>query len=108
MRGLSTPTTSTATTGTQAIAAMQRAKGLGQTYPHPPVSFPSPCRSPGGGGGGVTWSTQNISLRLLVLLWVAVLWGTTTCIPCTHGRTFCSLSLKWNLTTQPCLPLGQV
>ena len=35
--------------------------------PPPPVSFPTPCRSPGG-GGGVTWSTQNFSLRLIVLL----------------------------------------
>ena len=26
-------------------------------YPPPPLSFPAPCRSPGG-GGGVTWSTQ--------------------------------------------------
>ena len=36
--------------------------------PPPPLSFPTPCRSPGGGGGGVTWSTQNFSLRLVVLL----------------------------------------
>ena len=35
--------------------------------PPPPLSFPTPCRSPGG-GGGVTWSTQNFSLRLIVLL----------------------------------------
>ena len=41
-----------------------------------------------------------------VVVWVTVLWGTATCIPCTHGRTFCSLSLKWNLTAQPCSPLG--
>ena len=34
-------------------------------YP-PPPSFPTPCRSPG--GGGVTWSTQNFPLRLIVLL----------------------------------------
>ena len=36
----------------------------------PPLSFPTPCRSPGGGGGwgAVTWSTQNFSLRLIVLL----------------------------------------
>ena len=33
-------------------------------YP-PPVSFPTPCRSL---GGGVTWSTQNFSLQLIVLL----------------------------------------
>ena len=31
------------------------------------MSFPTPCRSPGG-MGGVTWSTQNFSLRLIVLL----------------------------------------
>ena len=36
----------------------------------PPLSFPTPsrpCRSPGG-WGTVTWSTQNFSLRLIVLL----------------------------------------
>ena len=39
-------------------------------YPHPPVSFPTPCRSLGGGRGWgtVTWSAQNFSLRLIVLL----------------------------------------
>ena len=31
----------------------------------PPLSFPTPCSSP---GGGVTWSTQGFSLRLIVLL----------------------------------------
>ena len=36
-----------------------------------------------------------------VVVWVTVLWGTATCIPCTHGGTFCLLSLKWNLTAQP-------
>ena len=36
--------------------------------PPPPLSFPTPCRSPGGGWGTVTWSTQNFSLRLIVLL----------------------------------------
>ena len=43
-----------------------------------------------------------------VVVGVTVLWGTATCIPCTHGRTVCSLSLKWNLTAQPCFPLGQM
>ena len=38
-----------------------------------------------------------------VVVWVTVLWGTTTCILCTHGRTFCSLLLKWNLIAQPCV-----
>ena len=36
--------------------------------PHGPLSFPTPCRSPGGGWGTATWSTQNFSLRLIVLL----------------------------------------
>ena len=35
----------------------------------PPLSFPTPCRSLGGGWGTVTCSTQNFSLRLTVLLW---------------------------------------
>ena len=37
----------------------QKASPLPLVVPHP-LSFP--------GGGGVTWSTQNFSLRLLVLL----------------------------------------
>ena len=78
-------------------------------YPHPPGSFPTPCRSPGGGGGGRHLVNPKFFVAAhCVVVWVAVLWGTTTCIPCIHGRTFCSLSLKWNLIAQPCFPLGQV
>ena len=33
----------------------------------PPLVVPHPLSFPGG-GGGVTWSTQNFSLRLIVLL----------------------------------------
>ena len=29
-------------------------------YPHPPVSFPTPCRSPGGGGGGPSFGQPKI------------------------------------------------
>ena len=35
-------------------------------YPPPPRVVPHPLSFPG--GGGVTWSTQNFSLRLIVLL----------------------------------------
>ena len=34
----------------------------------PPLSFPTPCRSPGGGWGTVTWLTQNFLLQFIVLL----------------------------------------
>ena len=34
----------------------------------PPLVVPHPLSFPGGGGGTVTWSTQNFSLRLIVLL----------------------------------------
>ena len=78
------------------------------TYPPPPLSFPTPCRSPGGGGGPSLRQPKIFRCGSLCCCWVTVLWGTTTCIPCTHGRTFCSLSLKWNLIAQPCFPLGQV
>ena len=73
-----------------------------------------PCRShpllfPKGGVGDRHLVNPKFFIAArCVVVWVVVLWGTTTCIPCTHGRTFCSLSLKWNLTTQPCFPLGQV
>ena len=81
---------------------------LNLLYPSPPVSFPTPCRSPGGGGVGDRHlvNPKFFVAAHCVVVWVGVLWGTTTCIPCTHGRTFCSLLLKWNLTTQPCFPLG--
>ena len=77
-------------------------------------TLPPPCRSPplvvprGGVGDRHLVNPKFFVAAHCVVVWVAVLWGTTTCIPCTHGRTFCSLSLKWNLTTQPCFPLGQV
>ena len=77
---------------------------------------PPPCRSPplvvprGGGGLGDRHfvNPKFFVAPHCVVVWVTVLWGTATCIPCTHGRTFCSLSLKWNLTTQPCSPPGQM
>ena len=55
------------------------------TLPLPPVSFP--------GGGRHLVNPKFFVAAHCVVVWVAVLWGTTTCIPC---RTFCSLSLKWN------------
>ena len=76
-----------------------------------PLVVPHPLSFPGGGGGGGGPSLGQPKIfrcGSLCCYWVTVLWGTTTCIPCTHGRTFCSLSLKWNLIAQPCFPLGQV
>ena len=83
--------------------------GCPPTYP-PPLVVPPPLSFPGGGGGGGPSLGQPkfFVAAHCVVVWVTVLWGTTTCIPCTHGRTFCSLSLKWNLMAQPCFPLGQV
>ena len=69
---------------------------------------PPPCRSLGGGGDRHLVNPKIFVETHCVVVWVTVLWGTATCIPCTHGRTFCSLSLKWNLIAQPCVPLGQV
>ena len=74
--------------------------------PPPPWSLPTPSCSPGGGGHLV--NPKFFVAAHCVVVWVTVLWGIATCVPCTHGRTFCSLSLKWNLTTQPCFPLGQM
>ena len=78
--------------------------------PPPPMSFPTPCPYPGGGGlGDRHLVTPNFFVAAhYVVVWVIVLWGTATCILCTHGRTFCSLSLKWIFTAQPCFPLGQM
>ena len=71
------------------------------------VPPPPPCVVPRGGGRHLV-NPKFFAAAHCVVVWVAVLWGTTTCIPCTHGRTFCSLLLKWNLTTQPCFPLGRM
>ena len=76
--------------------------------PSPPRVIPHPLSFPGGGGGRHLVNPKFFVAAHCVVVWVTVLWGTTTCIPCTHGRTFCSFSPKWNLTTQPCFPLGQV
>ena len=73
---------------------------------------PPPCRSPtlvvpqGGVGDRHLVNPKFFVAAHCVVVWVTVLWGTATCIPCTHGGTFCLLSLKWNLTAQPCFPLG--
>ena len=69
-----------------------------------------PCRSPplivpqGGVGDRHLVNPKFFVAAHCVVVWVTVLWGTATCIPCTHGGTFCLLSLKWNLTAQPCFP----
>ena len=65
----------------------------------PPLPCPSPPTVLPRGGGG-----RHLVNAHCVVVWVTVFRGTATCIPCTHGRTFCSLSLKWNLTAQPCFP----
>ena len=76
------------------------------------VTPPTPCRSPplvvpqGGVGDRHLVNPKFFVAAHCVVVWVTVLWGTATCIPCTHGGTFCLLSLKWNLTAQPCFPLG--
>ena len=81
----------------------------GGNYPPPPRVVPHPLSFPGGGGGGCHLVNPKFFIAdHCVVVWVTVLWGTATCIPCTHGRTFCSFSLKWNLIAQPWFPLGQV
>ena len=78
-------------------------------YLPPPLVIPHPLSFPGGGVGDRHLVNPKFFVAAhCVVLCVTVLWGTTTCIPCTHGRTFCSLSVKWNLIAQPYFPLGQV
>ena len=54
---------------------------------------PPPCRSPplvvprGGLGDRHLVNPKFFVAAHCVVVWVPVLWGTTTCIPCTHGRT---------------------
>ena len=61
---------------------------------------PPPCRSPplvvprGGLGDRHLVNPKFFVTAHCVVVWVTVLWGTATCILCTHGRTFCSLSLN--------------
>ena len=75
---------------------------------------PPSCRSPplvvpqGGVGDRHLVNPKFFVAAHCVVVWVTVLWGTAACIPCTHGGTFCLLSLKWNLTAQPCFTLGQM
>ena len=75
--------------------------------PPPPLVVPHPLSFPGGGAGGPSLGQPKFFVVAhCVVVWVTVLWA--TCIPCTHGRTFCSLLRKWNLVAQPCFPPGQV
>ena len=64
-------------------------------YP-PPLVVPHPLSFLGGGGGGRHLVNPKFFVAAhCVVVWVTVLWGTAACILCTHGRTFCSLSLNW-------------
>ena len=75
-------------------------------YP-PPLVVPHSLSFPRGGVGDRHLANPKIFVAAhCVVVWVTVLWDTATCIPCTHGGTFCLFSLKWNLTAQPCFPLG--
>ena len=77
--------------------------------PPPPVVVPHPLLCPKGGVGDRHLVNPKFFVPAhCVVVWVTVLWGTATCIPCTHGGTFCLLSLKWNLIAQSCFPLGQM
>ena len=95
-----------------AVRPPHRSRGL---VTQPPVTdIPPPCHSPphvvprGEVGDRHLVNPKFFFAGHCVVVWVTVLWGTATCSPCTHGRTFCSLSLKWNFMAQPCFPLGQV
>ena len=62
----------------------------------PPLVVPHPLSFLGGGGGGRHLVNPKFFVTAhCVVVWVTVLWGTAACILCTHGRTFCSLSLNW-------------
>ena len=63
--------------------------------PPPPLVVPHPLSFPGGGLGDRHLVNPKFFVTAhCVVVWVTVLWGTATCILCTHGRTFCSLSLN--------------
>ena len=76
-------------------------------YPPPPCPSPPLVLPQAGVGDCHLVNPKFFVAAHCVVVWVIVLWGSATCIPCTHGRTFGSLSLKWNLTAQPCFPLGE-
>ena len=75
--------------------------------PHGPCPSPPLVLPQGGVGDRHLVNPKFFVAAHCVVVWVIVLWGSATCIPCTHGRIFGSLSLKWNLTAQPCFPLGE-
>ena len=68
----------------------------------PPLSSPTPCRSPGGWGGTVIWSTHKFCGGSLCCA--------PGCLPLVHmlAGHFESLSLTWNRVSEPCFLLGQV
>ena len=73
------------------------------------ATLPPPCRSPPlvvlRGGGGVTWSTQNFSLRLIVLLLGDCVVGHYHLHPL---HSWQDILLTFAEMEQPCFPLGQV
>ena len=75
------------------VCVCARVRWCKSLYPPPPVSFPTPCRSPGGGGGRHLVNPKFFVAAYCVVVWVAVLWGTTTCIPCNFCACKCACTV---------------
>ena len=95
IRGNEADTARWASLGVQAIpfslVAMDASAGCRGVFRLPP---PPPCRSPplvvpqGGVGDRHLVNPKFFVAAHCVVVWVTVLWGTATCIPCTHGGHF--------------------
>ena len=74
----------------------------------PPLSFPTPCRSPGGGGGPSLGQPKIFRYGSLCCCVGDCVVGYCHLYPLYSWQDILLTFAEWNLTAQPCFPLGQM
>ena len=76
--------------------------------PPPPLSFPTPCRSPGGAGGPSLGQPKIFRYGSLCCCVGDCVVGYCHLYPLYSWQDILLTFAEWNLTAQPCFSLGQM
>ena len=79
-----------------------------QYPPPPPLSFPTPCRSPGGAGGPSLGQPKIFRYGSLCCCVGDCVVGYCHLYPLYSWQDILLIFAEWNLTAQPCFSLGQM
>ena len=77
-------------------------------YPPPPLSFPTPCRSPGGAGGPSLGQPKIFRYGSLCCCVGDCVVGYCHLYPLYSWQDILLIFAEWNLTAQPCFSLAQM